>query len=137
MPSSLYFDLDSPIHTSGQSAMPVDTAHGLAKIDIMIFMVFMILEYLQMKIVRVNVAEAKRHFSELLGRVAYGKEIITITRRGKPMAKLVPIGTDEDVLHMADIQGWLDEDDAFFTTLETIVAQRQTHPARVLAPKET
>lgn len=37
-----------------------------------------------------NVAEAKKHFSDLLGRVAYGGEIILITRRGKPMAKLVP-----------------------------------------------
>ena len=109
----------------------------MIKIAIMIFMSFLFLEYLQMKAVRVNVADAKRHFSELLGRVAYGKETITITRRGKPMAKLVPIGTDEDVPHMADIQGWLDEDDAFFTTIDTIVAQRETHTARVLAPKET
>ena len=90
-----------------------------------------------MKAVRVNVAEAKRHFSELLGRVAYGKETITITRRGKPMAKLIPVGVDEDMPHMADIQGWLDDDDEFFTTIDTIVAQRETHTARVLGPKET
>jgi prevent-host-death family protein len=37
-----------------------------------------------------NVAEAKKQFSDLLGRVAYGGETILITRRGKPMAKLVP-----------------------------------------------
>jgi prevent-host-death family protein len=39
---------------------------------------------------RLNVAEAKKQFSDLLGRVAYGGETILITRRGKPMAKLVP-----------------------------------------------
>ncbi len=38
-----------------------------------------------------NVAEAKKRFSDLLGRVAYGGETILITRRGKPMAKLVPL----------------------------------------------
>jgi prevent-host-death family protein len=43
----------------------------------------------------VNVAEAKKQFSDLLGRVAYGGETILITRRGKPMAKLVPPDTSE------------------------------------------
>ena len=42
-----------------------------------------------------NVAEAKKQFSDLLGRVAYGGETIVITRRGKPMAKLVPPDTPE------------------------------------------
>ena len=41
-----------------------------------------------------NVADAKRHFADLLGRVAYGGETITITRRGKPMAQLVPVDAD-------------------------------------------
>jgi antitoxin (DNA-binding transcriptional repressor) of toxin-antitoxin stability system len=35
----------------------------------------------------VNVAEAKKHFSELLGQVAYGKKHILITKRGKPIAR--------------------------------------------------
>ncbi len=38
-----------------------------------------------------NVAEAKKRFSDLLGRVAFGGETILITRRGNPMAKLVPL----------------------------------------------
>jgi prevent-host-death family protein len=42
-----------------------------------------------------NVADAKKQFSDLLGRVAYGGETILITRRGKPMAKLVPADTTE------------------------------------------
>lgn len=80
----------------------------------------------------VNVAEAKRSFSDLLGRVAYGKETITITRRGKPMAKLVPIGTDEEKPHPAEIRGWLDKGDAFFATINAIVANRQKHIPRTL-----
>jgi prevent-host-death family protein len=31
-----------------------------------------------------GVGEAKKHFSELLSRVAYGGERITIAKRGKP-----------------------------------------------------
>ena len=38
----------------------------------------------------VNVAEAKKRLSDLLGRVAYGGETVLITRRGRPMARLVP-----------------------------------------------
>src|SRR5262245_8693448 len=38
----------------------------------------------------VNVAEAKRRLSELVGRVAFGGARVLITRRGRPMAKLVP-----------------------------------------------
>jgi prevent-host-death family protein len=39
---------------------------------------------------RVNVHEAKTHFSQLLKRVAGGEEIV-ITRAGKPVARLVPL----------------------------------------------
>ncbi len=40
-----------------------------------------------------NVAEAKKKFSELLARVAFKGERFVITRRGKPMAAL--IGLDD------------------------------------------
>ena len=36
-----------------------------------------------------SVADAKKHFSELMGRVAYNKERFLIERHGKPMAALV------------------------------------------------
>jgi prevent-host-death family protein len=39
----------------------------------------------------VNIHEAKTHFSKLLRRVVAGEEII-ISRAGKPIAKVVPIG---------------------------------------------
>ena len=70
-----------------------------------------------------NVTEVKRRFSDLLSRVAYGGETILITRRGRPMAKLVPLG-DETRPHPADIQGWLEDDDPFFAEIDAIVASR-------------
>ena len=39
----------------------------------------------------VNIHEAKTHLSRLLSRVASGEEIV-ISRAGKPIARLVPIG---------------------------------------------
>lgn len=39
----------------------------------------------------VNIHEAKTHLSRLLNRVASGEEIV-ISRAGKPIARLVPIG---------------------------------------------
>lgn len=39
----------------------------------------------------VNIHEAKTHLSRLLRRVAAGEEI-TISRAGRPIAKLVPVG---------------------------------------------
>jgi prevent-host-death family protein len=39
----------------------------------------------------VNVAEARKQFSELMARVAYAGERIIIERRGKPMMALVSV----------------------------------------------
>ena len=82
---------------------------------------------------QVNVAEAKQHFSDLLGRVAYGKEHVTITRRGKPMAVRVPPEHVAEVGHLADAQGWLEDRDPFFTTLQHIVEDRRKHSPRGLS----
>jgi prevent-host-death family protein len=41
----------------------------------------------------VGAFEAKTHFSQLIERVMHGEEIF-ITRRGKPVAKLVPLDID-------------------------------------------
>lgn len=40
----------------------------------------------------VGAVEAKTHLSELLERVEHG-EVVTITRRGRPVARLVPVET--------------------------------------------
>jgi prevent-host-death family protein len=82
----------------------------------------------------VNVAEAKKHLSELLGRVAFGKEHILITKRGKPMARLVP--AEEEIKHLAEAKGWLDKGDDFFAAIDHIVQIRSQHLPRVM-PKQT
>jgi prevent-host-death family protein len=79
----------------------------------------------------VNVADAKKHLSELLGRVAYGKERILITKRGKPLARLVP--AEEERRHLGEAKGWLDEGDEFFQTIDHIVRGRSTHGPRILS----
>jgi prevent-host-death family protein len=43
----------------------------------------------------VNVHEAKTHFSKLLERVSHGEEV-TISKAGRPVAKLVPVRPTTD-----------------------------------------
>ncbi len=78
----------------------------------------------------VNVAKAKKHFSELLGQVAFGKKHILITKRGKPMARLVP--ADELDTHLCDARGWLENSDPFFDIIEQIILDRSKHVPRML-----
>ena len=78
----------------------------------------------------INVAEAKKHFSELLGRVAFGKKHILITKRGKPMARLVT--ADEINMHLSDAKGWLEDDDPFFDTIRKIIQDRSKHVPRII-----
>ncbi len=78
----------------------------------------------------INIVEAKKHFSELLGKVAYGKEQIVITKRGKPMARLIPAEYSER--HLGDVKGWLDEDDPFFNIINHIVQDRKNHTPRAV-----
>lgn len=66
-----------------------------------------------------SVADAKKHLSELMSRVAYNKERFLIERRGKPMAALV---SAEDLARLeqepaspkgllAAVGAWADFDD--------------------------
>lgn len=82
----------------------------------------------------VSVAEAKKHFSELLGRVAYRGQSILITKRGRPMARLVPSSERED--KPPRVEGWLEADDPFFEVMDGIVADRETHLPRVFGGEE-
>ena len=84
---------------------------------------------------RLGGAEAKRRFSELLGRAAYAGETVLIVKRGKPMAKLVPPDSLETHGHLARIKGWLAEHDPFFTVVDEIVRRRADHTPRVHAPR--
>ena len=78
----------------------------------------------------VNVAEAKKKVSELLGRVAFGKKHILITKRGKPMARLAP--ADEINLHLSNARGWLEDDDPFFAAIDRIIQDRAKHRPRTI-----
>lgn len=81
----------------------------------------------------VNVAEAKRRLSDLLGRVAYGGETVLITRRGRPMARLVPPVSTGASEGLAEVQGWLRNEDPFFGRVDEVVAARAGHVPRVYA----
>lgn len=56
-----------------------------------------------------SVAEAREQFSEAINRAAYGKERIVVTRRGKPLAAIVPI---EDMEAMEAIEDRIDLEEA-------------------------
>jgi len=77
----------------------------------------------------INIADAKRRFSEIVGQVAYGNKRILITKRGKPMARLISAVNTRP--HLAEARGWLDEDDPFFELIDTIIESRQKHTPRV------
>ncbi len=79
----------------------------------------------------VSVAEAKKHFSELLGRVAYGGERIVISKRGTPMAVMVPPTEVPEEAHLSQIEGWLDAGDPFFEIVDQIVRDRANHIPRI------
>lgn len=82
-----------------------------------------------------NVAEAKRRLSDLLGRVAFAGETVLITRRGRPMARLVPAVEASDRLGMAP--GFLDDDDPFFAAVDEVVASRGARMPRALKSSRT
>ncbi len=42
--------------------------------------------------IQTNLSHAKKHLSELIARVAAGESVI-VTKRGKPVARIEPIGT--------------------------------------------
>lgn len=79
-----------------------------------------------------SVAEAKKHFSEILNRVAYGREHIMILKRGKPLAMLVPPYESPEEHHLSKVQGWLEKGDPFFEIIDGIVKDRRKHVPRIL-----
>ena len=89
----------------------------------------------------VSAAEAKRKFSELIGRAAYGHERIIIERKGKPMAAVIGL---EDLRRLEALEarmekgthpimrafgGWADRDD-LDELLDEIYAAREQAPGR-------
>lgn len=53
----------------------------------------------------ITTADARREFGEILNRVAYGKERITVTRRGKELAVVIPI---EDIQLLEELEDQAD-----------------------------
>jgi len=53
----------------------------------------------------ITTAAARQHFSDLINRVAYGKDRILLTRRNRPLVAVVPM---EDVALLEELQ---DRDD--------------------------
>jgi prevent-host-death family protein len=79
-----------------------------------------------------TVAEAKKHFSELLGRVAYGGERILISKRGNPLAMFVPLLKEPGEEHLSKVEGWLENSDSFFKIVDQITHDRKRHTPRIL-----
>lgn len=72
--------------------------------------------------VSVGVAQAKKQLSTLLGRVVYGREEVLITRRGRPIARLVRA---EEERWPEDWKGWLESGHPFLKGMDSIVSGRR------------
>ena len=84
-----------------------------------------------MTIKNYSIVEAKKHFSEILGRVAYGGERILISKRGKTLAMIIPSTEEPPEEHLSKVHGWLEDDDPFFDILDRIVQDRKRHVPRI------
>ena len=62
--------------------------------------------------------------------VAETKKRLLITRRGRPMARLVPPGPPDADEGPAGVEGWLEDTDPFFQRVDEAVAARAGHPPR-------
>ena len=58
--------------------------------------------------VRIPTVKARDEFSDLVNRAAYGKERVVLTRRGKPLAAVVPL-EDMELLERLEDRIDLDE----------------------------
>ena len=84
----------------------------------------------------VSVADARQHLAELLGKVAYGGEAFLITKKGRPMARLMPITPPKSLAQktptLGALKGWLDDNDPFFDHLEMI--RKESRKEKVVNP---
>jgi prevent-host-death family protein len=67
------------------------------------------------RVMAVSTREAREHFSDVINRVAYGKERVILTRRGKPLVAVVPIA---DVELLETLEDKLDLEDALASLRE-------------------
>jgi prevent-host-death family protein len=85
---------------------------------------------------RFSIAEAQRHLSDLVERVTHEGEIFLLVEEGRPVAKLVPVGPEGQAGHLANVQGWLEDDDPFFSAIDEIVEARHRHIPRVVQERD-
>jgi prevent-host-death family protein len=57
----------------------------------------------------ISTVEARERFSDVVNRAAYGQERIVLTRRGKPLAAVVPI---EDLEWIEELEDRIDIEEA-------------------------
>ena len=65
---------------------------------------------------QVNTVNARAQFSEIINRAAFGKERVTLTRRGKEIVAVVPI---EDVQLLEALEDKIDLDEARAALVES------------------
>ncbi|MGH7929313.1 MAG: type II toxin-antitoxin system Phd/YefM family antitoxin [Candidatus Binatia bacterium] len=58
---------------------------------------------------KLTVSEAREEFADLVNRACYTKERVTVTRRGKGVAAIVPL---EDLQLLLDLEAQVDLEDA-------------------------
>lgn len=80
----------------------------------------------------VSVADAKKYLSDILGRVTYGKETITITKRGKPVAEIIPVKEGGKPRHIIDVVGKIVAPSDFTKAIEKVIADRKKLKPRLL-----
>jgi prevent-host-death family protein len=101
-----------------------------------------------MVITSFNTADVKAHLSELISRVAFGRERLIVLRRGKPMAAMVSIedlhrlealdaaeaGRQDGEVHpvMRAFGGWADRGD-LDDLLDELYADRKASKGREVA----
>ncbi len=59
---------------------------------------------------KITTAEARKNFADIVNNVAYGKDTVILTRRGKALAALVSI---DDLKLLQQLEDQQDIDDAF------------------------
>ena len=59
---------------------------------------------------RITTADARKRFSNIINRVAFGDEVFVLTRRGEPIAALVSI---QELKLFQELEDQIDVDDAW------------------------
>jgi len=70
----------------------------------------------------VSIAEAKTHFSALVDKALAGESVL-ITRRGKPIAKIVPVPTAKKAIKLGDLRSLTKDERVFGSNDDDFIRQ--------------